>query len=312
MKKFVAFILLVVFTITGCTIQPPSSSNSEIKEDIKLKILAPTGAPSLAFYEQLASEEFETNTVPTNIVGSMAKQDYDFIVIDLVSGLNMIKNGAEYKLSAVLTFGNYYILSLGNDEDKVLDQDDVLVSFGKDLTPDLIFKDLYPNITPKYFVNGVSEVAPVAISGMFNQEVVDYVFIAQPLMQNVLAKNNKAEQYADIQKSFSTKYNIQGIPQAGLFVSNTALTTKATAVNEFSNKLKSNIEVLLANPSILDNYKSETNETKLGINIEMAKTVLANNNGVNLGYKKAREYYANLEAYYEVLNLSGLSLDYMQ
>ena len=82
-----------------------------------LKILCPTGAPAVAFYNYAKDSNFETNSVPKNIVSEMNQNSTkDIIVIDTVSGLKAINNGAPFKIASTITFGNFYIASTGNDD----------------------------------------------------------------------------------------------------------------------------------------------------------------------------------------------------
>ena len=68
----------------------------------------------------------------------------DFIVFDSVNGVKLSKaNQNAYKLVRMVTFGNLYIVSTGNDEDNTLSNDDYIVSYGENLVPDLAFKAVY-------------------------------------------------------------------------------------------------------------------------------------------------------------------------
>ena len=133
MKKY--SVLLLSLLLTSCNVDSSS-----------LKIISPTGAPTLAFYNHSNNVNYETNSTPSNIVSMMSSSsDYDIVVIDTVSGIKAIEKGAPYKLAANITFGNFFIASTGNDENKVMDKDDTVIVFGQNKTPDLLFNYIYGN-----------------------------------------------------------------------------------------------------------------------------------------------------------------------
>ena len=84
-------------------------------------------------------EGTEANLKETvELLGMRGKMDLG-PVIDTVNGIKAIEKGANYKLAASITFGNFYIASTGIDEDDIMDKDDYIVLFSMGATPDLIF-----------------------------------------------------------------------------------------------------------------------------------------------------------------------------
>lgn len=299
MKKVVLVLSIVLF-LAGCYNQ---NKNDE------LIIIAPTGAPAIAFYNHLDNDKFQTNTQPSNIQAAMVNGEYDIAIIDVISGVKLINQGAPYLLASVLTFGNYYILSLGNDDNEVMNNDDIIVSFGHNLTPDLIFKNLYPDIEVDYYVNGVAEVSGVALSSKIDNKTVNYVFIAQPVMQKVLQSNKNSFVYQDIQELFEEKHGINGIPQAALYVKNNLNVSKKELVNEFLNKLEEDINTLLDDHSLLLDLDNDKFSTKIGIPTSLASSVISNNNGVNLGFKDVSNYLSSINTFFEIMGLESINND---
>ena len=81
MKKYST--LLLSLLLTSCNVDSSS-----------LKIISPTGAPALAFYNHSLNSNFETNSTPSNIVSMMnSSSNYDVVVIDTVSGIKAIEKG---------------------------------------------------------------------------------------------------------------------------------------------------------------------------------------------------------------------------
>ena len=113
-----------------------------------LKILAPSGAPSVAFYNFATSENFTTTTNPKEGLIPMFKKDtYDVIVAPTQGGLTQIvKQQAEYKVAATITFGNFYLISTGRDEDNTLNKGDKVCYFQKDDVPGKVFNYVYGDL----------------------------------------------------------------------------------------------------------------------------------------------------------------------
>lgn len=301
MKKVVFSLLSIFLLICGC--------NDTNKNNKELKIIAPSGAPSIAFYKYINDDNFITNSLPSNIQASMVNGEYDVAILDVVGGINIINKGASYLLTSVITFGNFYLLSLGNDENETIDEEDIIVSFGQNTTPDLIYKSLFPDISIDYYLNGVSEVSAVAISGLIDNKTVNYVFIAQPVMQKVLQTNENTFIYADIKELFEEKYQTDGIPQAGVFIKKSLIESNKEDITNFLSSLKDDIDNVTINPDLLLDLDNSKFSEKIGIPTELANQVLKNNNGINLGFKDASSYLDDLNIYFEILGLNEITED---
>ena len=141
MKKSLLLSLLAAVALVGCNSNNNSSSSENIpvsnsssqkvdfKKDTNLKMITPTGAPTLAFLNYLHDDSYETNTTPANIIASMNAGTYDIVVVDTIGGMNAISKGAEYKMAATITFGNYFIYATGNDDNGVMEAGDTIISY---------------------------------------------------------------------------------------------------------------------------------------------------------------------------------------
>jgi len=118
-------------------------SAQSYRSDKAFSVTCPQGAPAAALARYASSDEL-TLTQPANVSAAFTKGEEDFIVFDSVNGLKLsAKNGGNYLLARMVTFGNLYVVSTGNDEDGVLSNDDYIVSYGEGLVPDLAFKAVY-------------------------------------------------------------------------------------------------------------------------------------------------------------------------
>ena len=113
-----------------------------------LKILAPTGAPSVAFYNFAKNANFETTGNPKQgLIPMFQTNNYDIIVAPTQGGLmQVIKQNANYKLAATITFGNFYLVATGHDDDGILNEGDKVLIFQETDVPGLVFKYTYGDL----------------------------------------------------------------------------------------------------------------------------------------------------------------------
>lgn len=299
MKK--KYILLTILCLTSCNVDHSS-----------LKIVCPTGAPSLAFYNNVDNVNFETNSTPSNIVAMMnGTSSYDVVVIDTVSGIKAINNGANFKIAANLTFGNFYIASTGNDDNDTMDKDDVIILFGQNQTPDLLFNKIYGEGYNIEYVTNVQDAAKCLASGinMISKSTVDYVFIAQPALYTILNNQNaatygKASVYANIQDEYKKITNNE-LVQASIFVNNNSDTKM---INSFLNDLSKDIFALLDDSTKLAskiNYDDQELTTKFGVNFKACEKLLNDNNQIGLGFKMAIDNKDNIDSFVSLFDLNA-------
>lgn len=314
MKKRTLALLGLIAGLASC--QTPSKTASlEEKEDVK--VICPTGAPAVAFYNHAEDDRFETNSVPSNIVSFLNEASpYDMVVIDTVSGIRAINNGAPYKMAATITFGNFFIAATGNDDDGVMDSDDKIVLFGQNQTPDLLFHYIYGTQFDSAieYVNAVSDAAGCLASGknVATGNGVDYVFVAQPVLFATLNNKNaatygKSSIYKNIQDEYKEKSSNKELVQASVFVKN----TDKYSYDSYLSSLKGDIDAVVSNPNLVIEKLGDLDEnavkTKYGIAPTAMKGVLASNNGLGLGYKKAKDNKENINNFISIFGLSEVS-----
>ncbi len=294
-------LLIPTLLLVGC--------NKTVSTD-NLKIVCPTGAPAFAFYKEAGNTNFETNSTPSNIVAMLSNaSDKDVVVIDTVSGIKAINNGAPYKLAATITFGNFFIASTGNDTDDTMDVDDKIVLFGQNQTPDYIFHYLYGNTYDSAieYVTNVQDAAKCLISGKnaVTTSTVDYVFVAQPVLYNALNKNTKASKFIDIQEAYQTKSNGKSLIQASVFIKNTV---EKKISDTFLKELNSNIDEAVKNPDVitesLKDYSADELTALFGVSPSIAVEVIKDNNSLGLGYKKAKDNKDAIDAFINLFSLN--------
>ena len=105
-----------------------------------LKIVCPTGAPAVAFYNYALNDKFET--APP--ISQFMTNNYDVIVAPTHGGMDKLINAnANYQIAATITFGNMYILSTGRDADNIMNKGDRVLYFSENDLPGRVFNYLY-------------------------------------------------------------------------------------------------------------------------------------------------------------------------
>lgn len=127
----------------------PKNEDIEVTDGAQsLKILAPTGAPAVALYRFAGSENLETTTNPqTGLMPMFKTNNYDVIIAPTQGGLTQImKQNANYKIAATITFGNFYIVSMGTDDDQTLNEGDKVCIFQENDIPGKVFNYTYSDL----------------------------------------------------------------------------------------------------------------------------------------------------------------------
>ena len=326
MKKILP-LLLTALVISACAVNENTSTKQSSKSVDEgsgsaaihysyspemFTIVSPTGAPALAFYNYAESGNFETNSVPNNIVAMMNKGEKDVVVLPTNAGVQAIVNkNAPYLIAATITFGNFYIVSMNNDDNQVMDANDTILLFQKNNVPDKIFHYVYGDTlnSALHYVNAVSDAASAVIGGKFSdpdlgEELVpNYVMIAEPALTNVMSKKGDAiSVYANIQEEYKKKSNNAELFQASVFIKNSIASEQARI---FLDHLEKDINDAIKDPSKMSAgmSKAEDAATLYGVAPAMAEAVLRKNNGMGLGFKLAN---GNKDAINTFLNIFGI------
>lgn len=300
-----------------------TQSSSLVKEYQKsdLSIISPTGAPALAFYNYATLSSFETNSDPKNITAMMAAGQKDVIVLPTNAGVQTIINKqAEYKIAATITFGNFYIVSLNNDDNNVMDATDTILLFQEKNVPDKLFHYIYGDeLNPAiHYVNAVSDAASAIIGRKFvdaetgNNLVPNYVMIAEPALTTVKTKlatsSQSADQitvYANIQEEYKKKSSNLEIFQASVFIKNNV---DKSLGESFLNSLEREIGQAINDSSKLSEGMSKaTNPNELfGVAPNVAASVMSNNNGMGLGFKFARDNKDAIANFLSIFSINNI------
>ena len=213
-KNIIATLSVLTLALTACN----------ATEDNYKRAISPSGAPAIAFYDQTKTDYFETNSTPANVLAQLQADNYGMVVFDFYNGLKSLKaNQGHYKLAKIITGGNLYLVGINKTEAPTVD--DYIVSFGKNLLPDIVYKEIYGEDIAEvtHYVNAVNDAQGVLVSGLHEGHLVDYVLIAQPALFATLNNVNAATYGTltvidSLREKWTEKTEQTAIPQAGLFL----------------------------------------------------------------------------------------------
>lgn len=318
MKKIVT-VLFAILMLCACATNKQEETPAQevsVPDTSVLTIVTPKGAPVLAFYDQIGNENYTRVTADAISALWTGSESPDVLVVDLTSGIKAIENGAEYKVGAIITFGNFYLASTGNDEDETMDSDDRIVLFGNEnMLPNRLWHYLYGNDydASLLFEADAGQAAAALASGNYSDGTpVDYVFLAQPALFASLKKNEKAKVYADIQEVYKNKSGLDMI-QAAVFIKNSV--DEATG-NAFLNALSDSISAAIADPQLvadgLSVYSDDEATAQYGFNPTVVVNVFKQtnalgNNAMGLGYAKAIDIKDDIDAFLEIFGIGKTS-----
>lgn len=271
------------------------------------KIMCPTGGPAVAMSYYAGKSNFETTADPSLLMGYFAKGDYDLIVAPTDVGVKAIKQGCKYKLAATITFGNFYLVSTGLDDNNKLDEGDSIVLFQEGGLPDKIFHYIYGND----FNTTITYVKSVAVAANSydsksvttaegSKKDVDYVLLAEPKLTALNIDNDKI---INLNEEFEAASGVSRIFQASIFAKNGA------KVDTSLKNIKENIETITqldANVVKENMNKVSDPQTFFGMPSEMAYKCINNSNSLGIGFVYAKDAIPALKNYLEILGLGDI------
>lgn len=222
MKRFLCFILVLVmpFSFFAC------------KTDEGTYVYMPDGATALSLaymmhtYQYIDGEKINYKVVPPALISSYALSGKaDIIVLPANAAVNLYNKGAGYRLSAVLTHGNLFVV--GQAAESLSDlKGKVVACIGQGAIPELVFKYILKVSGIEYVDSDTAVTDKVAITFMDEGADVirlvktgkaDFGLLAEPAVTNA-ASNIPTNVLFDIQSLWKSITGEEGFPQAVLLI----------------------------------------------------------------------------------------------
>jgi hypothetical protein len=259
-----------------------------------LKWITPTGAPTLAFYDQGNNANWVSSSSPaTAVVPAFATNDYDMIVYDGTAGLASISsNNYNYRLAQWVSGGNFYVVSTKHTAITDFQAGQTIDGFVKTGNAAKSFLKLSKDVwswnysdTEISFETGVAQVKTNLVS---NPSGHDYYLIAQPVLaaaKAALAAQTPAvtlNVVANLQSEWKKAYQQATIPAAALFVNNASYAEKKDKIDAFLKQTQARQDESISSidkvVSALDAYGDSTAATtRFGFTSTLVKALQPTN-----------------------------------
>lgn len=259
MKKTLLALALSSALLFSCSgEQDPTPEESE-KEDYAFTWVTPTGAPTLAFYDQGENENWVSASNPAEIVvPSFAANSYDVIVFDGVSGLNLMSanpKAANYKLARWINNLGFYLVSTSHTKEEASSWDTSwrVDAFVKTGNASRCLLNLAENAwnwgdisSMTTFETGVDSVVANLASGGY-----DFYLVADPAYTNLKSKmGDKLHLIYDLQEEWGKAHGGASIPSAALFLNSEKYGQHKSAYDEFLKQTDERLANLLDHPEV--------------------------------------------------------------
>lgn len=292
MKKLKLFLLSLLFAVTSCG----------PKDDYKLTIVSPSGAPAIAIADLAYNNDdeytYELNKDATILAASFIGNKADVIIAPINLGATMYNKNGNYLLAAMLTWGNLYFASrIENFTLETMNDKDV-VFFGQGTINQYVVESVlnYNNIEPK-------SITYLAATNLTQSQLIanenTIALVAEPALS--VAKN-KVEGITSIsvQELYSEMTNKGSYPQAGCFVRKQTVEEHKEVVDYFIRNLEKSANKTSSKTEEIAGYAEE-------LQFGGTKAVLTNAiPNCNIDFVKAVDSKAQVETLFaNALNYCG-------
>ncbi|NME83878.1 MqnA/MqnD/SBP family protein [Clostridium sp. SM-530-WT-3G] len=306
-KKIALLAVLSVFTFIGCGSGQSALQQSEMVETKEINFSVPDGLPAIANAKNIKEnpeikDGYKVNyTIEKNsesLVTSVMKGEPDVVIVPSNVASTVYNKTKNYKIAGTVGWGSLYV----GTTDKNVSSDfkgKEIYNIGKGLTPDLVSKSIFmgkgidvdKDINFSY-VNGVSELAPVILSGK-----AEYAVIPEPALSTVQTKNSEFTTLMDLNEEWKKINNTEyGFPQSTLIVKNDLLENDKEFVDGLLDKVKESTEWMYDNKDALGDYCEE-------IGVSAKKTIITKAvDRANIKYVPIKDCKKEYKTYFEKLN----------
>ena len=120
-----------------------TTSEATASTSLELNVAVPSGAPAIAFYKHLNDSKLDVDAAETVVAYLSNNSSKDVVIAPTNAGIAAINKGVDFKLAATITFGNFFIIATGNDDDGVMNKGDKVLAFQENGVPGKIFSYVY-------------------------------------------------------------------------------------------------------------------------------------------------------------------------
>ena len=273
-----------------------------------IKVVTPDGLPALSLVNMMDTKKidniqlnYKVEKMSDALIVNMLKREGDIAIVPSNFSAQLYNKKLGYKILGTIGWGSFYVVSRDNINSLEELKGKEVYTFGKGLTPDLIFqsilekKGINKNSIKINYLSSGNEVASLYLG-----KKVDTIVIPEPMLSKVLSKSPTSTIVANLNDEWKNITNSDlGYPQSTLVIKEEIYETNPKFVKEFINKLTESISKLYKNSGeTVENVKRNS----LSIDTSVLNKVLTRANIFYTPIIDCKEEYNN---YFKVLELTN-------
>ena len=273
-----------------------------------IKVVTPDGLPALSLVNMMDTKKidniqlnYKVEKMSDALIVDMLKREGDIAIVPSNFSAQLYNKKLGYKILGTIGWGSFYVVSRDNINSLEEFKGKEVYTFGKGLTPDLIFqsilekKGINKNSIKINYLSSGNEVASLYLG-----KKVDTIVIPEPMLSKVLSKSPTSTIVANLNDEWKNITNSDlGYPQSTLVIKEEIYETNPKFVKEFINKLTESISKLYKNSGeTVENVKRNS----LSIDTSVLDKVLTRANIFYTPIIDCKEEYNN---YFKILELTN-------
>ena len=273
-----------------------------------IKVVTPDGLPALSLVNMMDTKKidniqlnYKVEKMSDALIVDMLKREGDIAIVPSNFSAQLYNKKLGYKILGAIGWGSFYVVSRDNINSLEELKEKEVYTFGKGLTPDLIFqsilekKGINKNSIKINYLSSGNEVASLYLG-----KKVDTIVIPEPMLSKVLSKSPTSTIVANLNDEWKNITNSDlGYPQSTLVIKEEIYETNPKFVKEFINKLTESISKLYKNSGeTVENVKRNS----LSIDTSVLNKVLTRANIFYTPIIDCKEEYNN---YFKILELTN-------
>lgn len=273
-----------------------------------IKVVTPDGLPALSLVNMMDTKKidniqlnYKVEKMSDALIVDMLKREGDIAIVPSNFSAQLYNKKLGYKILGTIGWGSFYVVSRDNINSLEELKGKEVYTFGKGLTPDLIFqsilekKGINKNSIKINYLSSGNEVASLYLG-----KKVDTIVIPEPMLSKVFSKSPTSTIVANLNDEWKNITNSDlGYPQSTLVIKEEIYETNPKFVKEFINKLTESISKLYKNSGeTVENVKRNS----LSIDTSVLNKVLTRANIFYTPIIDCKEEYNN---YFKILELTN-------
>lgn len=268
-KKGTMFLilLLIMLLMVGCASPAPAGTEGP-KEEVNFSYMEGVTALTAGKMMKENTQVDERFKIVYNLLrstdlltSSIMSGEADIAIIPSTLAASAYNKNLGYTLVGTSTWGNLYLMGAedATSFESLLGKE--ITTFGKGLTPDLVFRLLLQenNMDPEvdlnlHYLASAAEVGPYLLSGKTSLAI-----LPEPAVSGVLGKSQgKAKVLLDLNRLWADAMDVEkGYPQASLVIKNSLIQEHTEMVEAFIAAYMESIQWGLDNPELLGDISEE-------------------------------------------------------